>query len=274
MSSNAPLAGIRVLDLSRLLPGPMLSLVLADMGADVIKVEAPMGGDWVRFVPPLHGGLSIQFISLNRGKRSIALDLKKPNGVEAFHRMVESADVVIESFRPGVMDRLGVGYEALSAINPRVIYAAISGYGQTGPYRLRAGHDLNYVSLAGAAAMTGEADERSRLIGVQLGDVGGGSLFGAVGILGALFARHSTGKGRFLDISMTEGALPFNVLALADALAGKHPRRGTETLNGKLACYNIYETKDGRQMSVAPLEIKFWSAFCDAVERPDWKARH
>lgn len=271
-----PLTGVRVLDLTRLLPGPYLSLVLADLGADVVKVEAPAGGDWVRYIPPLSGGISAQFVALNRGKRSLTLNLKKPGGAEVLSRLAESADVLLESFRPGVMDRLGVGWASLRRRNPRLVYAAITGYGQTGPYRDRAGHDLNYVGLSGALALTGPEGGAPQQPGFQLADIAGGALYGAIGVLSALYAREQTGEGRFLDISMTEGALAFNVLTLASSL---HPRgrvqtRGTDQLNGAVACYQVYETSDGGYLSVAPLEPKFWAAFCAAVERPDWRNRH
>ncbi|MFT7623010.1 MAG: alpha-methylacyl-CoA racemase [Myxococcota bacterium] len=270
-----PLAGLRVLDLTRLLPGPYLSLVLADMGADVIKVEPPQGGDWLRYVPPRHGGISVQFASLNRGKRSVGLNLKKPGGTDVLKRLVQDADVLLESFRPGVLDRLGVGYEVLKAINPKLIYCAVTGYGQDGPYSQRAGHDLNYCALGGTLAMTGQEGGAPQLAGFQLADIGGGGLFGLTGVLAALYARQTTGLGRFVDVSMAEGALAFNVLALAHSVYGAEtPTRGNDRLNGSASCYQVYETSDGRHMSVAPLEAKFWAAFCDAVERPDWKARH
>ena len=275
MKKPRPLEGVRVLDLSRLLPGPFLSLVLADLGADVVKVEAPRGGDWVRYMPPLKGGMSVQFIALNRGKRSLAIDLKKPGGADALKELVRSADVLIESFRPGVMDRLGVGYEALSAVNPRLVYAAISGYGQNGPYHQRAGHDLNYCALAGTLAMTGEAGGPPQMAGFQLADIGGGGLFGAVGVLAALHAATASGQGRLLDISMTEGAMAFNALTLVTSLHGKaEPTRGNDLLNGARSCYQTYETSDGGFMALAALEPKFWAAFCGAVDRPEWLRRH
>ncbi len=270
-----PLAGLKVLDLTRLLPGPYLSLLFADMGADVIKVEAPQGGDWVRFLPPQHGGMSVHFIGLNRSKRSIALNLKKPGGADVLKKLVEGADVLLESFRPGVMDRLGVGYEALRAVNPRLVYASVTGYGQTGPYRDRAGHDLNYCALGGSLAMTGKEGGPPQMAGFQLADVAGGGLFGMVGVLAALHARSTTGEGRFVDVSMTEGAMAFNVLTMATTLHGsEQPTRGTDRLNGSAACYGVYETKDGGYMTLAALEPKFWSAFCEAVDKPDWRRRH
>jgi len=262
------------LDLTRLLPGPYLSLILADLGADVIKVESPEGGDWVRFVPPMRAGVGTAFIALNRGKRSIAINLKTPEGIDTLKRLVQHADVLLESFRPGVMDRLGVGYEVLSTLNPRLIYVAVTGYGQTGPYASRAGHDLNYTALSGTLAQTGHRGQAPVMPGVQVADIGGGTLFGAVGVLSALLERSTTGKGRMVDVSMTEGSVAMNVLTLGRHLAGEAPvTRGTDQLNGAVACYQVYETADGGYMAFSPLEPKFFHGFCDAVERPDWKRR-
>ncbi|MSP15690.1 MAG: CoA transferase [Myxococcales bacterium] len=263
-----PLAGIRVLDLTRLYPGPYLTLVLADLGADVAKVEDPRLGDYLRELPPARAGLSGRFLALNRDKRSLALDLKHPAGREVLLRMVERADVVVESFRPGVLDRLGVGWSTLSARNPRVILCSISGYGQTGPYRERAGHDLNYIALAGVLAMTGAAGGAPVLPGVQLADLAGGAMWGAVGILAALVGRQATGQGRHLDISMTEGALTLLAAELGSmAVGGAAPTRGAGTLNGGLACYGVYATADGKYLSVGGLEPKFWAAFNQAIGR-------
>src|SRR5215467_1666680 len=193
-----PLEGIRVLDLSRLLPGPFLTMILADMGADVVKVEDPRVGDYMRAIPPSKGGLSGRFLAVNRGKRSLALDLKTPGGRDALLRMVARADVVVESFRPGVLDKLGVGYAALSTRNPRIVVCSISGYGQNGPYVDRAGHDLDYIALAGVLAMTGPAGGAPQMPGVQVADLAGGALWGATAILGALVGREATGRGAHL----------------------------------------------------------------------------
>ena len=274
-SSGRPLEGVRILDLTRLLPGPYLSLVLADLGADVIKIEPPNGGDWVRYVPPMHGESSVAFAGLNRGKRSLTLDLKKPGGVDVLKRLVASADVLVEQFRPGVMDRLGVGWEVLKQVNPRLVYVAITGFGQTGPYRLRAGHDLNYLALSGALAMTGPPGGAPQVPGVQIADVGGGGLYGAIGVLAALAGRERTGEGRFVDVSMTEGALAFNALTLPVALAdGPVETRGTDQLGGAHACYGVYETADGKYITLAALEPKFWAVFCQAAAKPEWLKKH
>ena len=268
-----PLEGLRVLDLSRLLPGPYATLVLADLGARVDKLEDPAGGDYLRQSPPLLGDESALFVALNRNKRSIALDLKAPDGAAALRRLVKHYDVLVESFRPGVMAKLGCSYEALAAENPQLIYCAISGYGQTGPDRLKAGHDLNYIGRAGVLAYGGEAGGRPAMPGVQIGDIGGGSLFALVGILAALQERQTTGHGRFVDVSMTEGSMAFLHMHLAGRLvmgAQAAPlQRGRETLNGGYACYGVYRTKDGRYLSVGSLEPKFFTGLCDALGRPD-----
>ena len=270
---DRPLSGLKVLDLTRLLPGPYLSLLLADMGSDVVKVEAPGAGDWVRWLPPLKGGLSTQFIALNRGKRSITLNLKSPNGADVLKRLASEADVLLESFRPGVMDRLGVGYDVLSRVNPALVYVAVTGYGQTGPYQQRAGHDLNYASLGGALGLTGNENGPPVMAGFQLADISG-ALYGAVGALAAIYERQRTGQGQFVDVSLCESALSFNVLTLARELNGDGPiPRGTDRLGGGAACYQVYECKDGAHFTVAALEPKFFQGFCDAVEKPEWKHR-
>jgi crotonobetainyl-CoA:carnitine CoA-transferase CaiB-like acyl-CoA transferase len=265
------LAGIRVLDLSRLLPGPYLTMILADMGADVVKIEDPRVGDYLRAFPPAKGGIAGRFLAINRGKRSLALDLKAPAGRDAFLKMVEKADVVVESFRPGVLDKLGVGYAAMTARNPKIVVCSISGYGQTGPYVHRAGHDLNYISLAGVTAMGGgERGGPPTMPGIQIADLAGGALWGATALLGALVGRERTGRGALLDISMTEGALALLAAELGNLDCGAHPTRGAETINGGLACYQLYKTADGRWLSVGALEPKFWLAFSAAIGRkPD-----
>lgn len=271
MASDLPLQGIRVLDLSRLLPGPFLTLVLADLGADVVKVEDLGAGDYLRFVPPFVGDLGVQFAALNRDKKALALDLKKPEGRDVLLKLAERADVVVESFRPGVLDRLGVGYGALSERNPGIVVCSISGYGQDGPYRDRAGHDLNYVALAGVLGISGRAGGPPEQPGVQIADIAGGALWGAVGVLAALLGRGRTGRGRHVDVSMCEGALAFLALEMPPHLGGAPaPRRGEGRLNGGLACYGVYATSDGRYLAVGALEPKFWQTFCACIGRtPD-----
>ncbi len=264
----SPLDGIRVLDLSRLLPGPFLTMILADQGADVVKIEDPGKGDYMRIFPPAKGGVGGRYLAVNRGKRSLVLDLKQPRGKDAFLKMVEQADVVVESFRPGVLARLGLGWDVLSARNPRLVLCSISGYGQTGPYVHRAGHDLNYVGLAGVLAMTAErAGAPPAMPGVQIADLAGGALWGATALLGALVGRERTGVGAHLDVSMTEGALALLAAELGNLDCGAHPTRGAETLNGGLACYSVYRTSDDRFLSVGALEPQFWLAFNAAIGR-------
>lgn len=265
-----PLNGLLVVDFSRLLPGPYCSLLLADLGAEVIKVEEPGGGDYARWYAPMAGEYSGAFAALNRDKRSIAVHLKHPAGMELAQRLVDRAAVVLESFRPGVMDRLGLGYDAVRATNPKVVYCAITGYGQTGPYRDRAGHDINYAALSGALALNGPRAQTPGLMGIQLGDYGGGALYGALGIVAALMEAQATGHGRFLDVSMTDGARTFLTMLLGKVAAGaQHATRGEDELAGGLPCYAVYPTRDGRAMALGALEPKFWQGFCEAVERPD-----
>jgi len=263
-----PLEGIKVLDLSRLLPGPFLTMVLADLGADVVKVEDPKVGDYMRIFPPAKGGVSGRYLAINRGKRSLALDLKNPAAKAGFLRMVASADVVVESFRPGVLAKLGLDYDVLAAINPRIVVCSISGYGATGPYVHRAGHDLNYIGLAGVLAMGSEGPGHPPAMpGVQIADLAGGALWSATAILAALVGRERTGRGAYLDISMTEGALALLAAELGNLDCGARPTRGTETLNGGIASYGVYRTSDDRFVSVGALEPKFWMAFSAAIGR-------
>lgn len=264
---SQPLSGIRVLDLSRLLPGAYASQMLADFGADVIKVEEPGSGDYGRFMPP-HGpdGVSLYFTAINRNKRSITLNLKKEEGRDVFLRLVRDADVVLESFRPGVMDRLGLGYEQLKETQPGIIYCAISGYGQDGPYRLRAGHDLNYVGYAGLLHYNRGVHGEPAMPPTQLADLAGGSYMAVIGILAAVVGRAQTGEGRKIDVSMTEGAMSLlPLVATAYLNTGKAPRPGHSTLDGGLPCYNIYEAKDGKYVTLAALEPKFWHTFCTHI---------
>ncbi len=265
-----PLDGVRVLDLARLLPGPFCTLVLSDLGAQVDKVEDPHVGDYLRAFPPLVGDTSARFLSLNRDKRSICLDLKNPDGKAAFVALIPRYDVVVESFRPGVLDRLGLGWEALHALNPRLVLCSISGYGQTGPMRERAGHDLNYLAIAGVLSQAGPATDGQAppVLPIQLADLGGGALWGAVGIVAALYSARATGQGRHLDIAMCEGALSFLVADHGNfAATGTQPPRGGDLLTGGVACYGVYPTQDGKFLSVGALEPKFWLAFNHAIGR-------
>ena len=268
--AEGPLAGVRVLDLTRLLPGGFATLLMADMGADIVKVEEPGKGDYIRFSPPMIGDESAQHRALNRGKRSLTLNLKAPEGPDLLGRLAERADVLVESFRPGVMARLGAGWEVLSERNSRLVYCAITGYGQDGPYRDRAGHDLNYMGFAGAASITGPRGGPPIVPGVQVSDIGGGALMGVAGVLAALFDRERTGRGRFVDASMMDGAFSWLSMHLGAFLAdGEIPEPSAMRLSGAHACYRIYGTKDGKHLTVGALEPQFWQALCEAVGLPD-----
>lgn len=270
----SPLAGVRVLDLSRLLPGPMATLILADMGARVDKVEDPGSGDYLRHMPPGIDGTSGAYCLLNRDKRSVVLDLKHPQGAATLLRMVKTYDVLVESFRPGVLQRLGLPHQKLLEANPRLVVCSITGYGQTGPLAFRAGHDLNYLARAGVLGVTGPADRPPALSGAQMADIAGGALWAVTAILGALLARTRTGTGQIVDISMTEGSIPLAVFALGVFAAQGHgPARGRSHLDGGIAPYQTYRTRDGRFVALAALEPKFWQSFCEGVGiEPDMEA--
>jgi alpha-methylacyl-CoA racemase len=269
------LAGLKVLDLSRLLPGGFCSLLLADFGADVLKVEDTGMGDYVRWSPPYHEGAddsakSALFLALNRGKRSIRLNLKEQAGREVLLRLVREHDVLLESFRPGVMDRLGVGYERLREENPGLVYCAITGYGQDGPYTARSGHDMNYLGLNGLLGLTGDAGGPPVQSAGQIADIGGGSMMAAFGILAALRERDRSGDGQLVDVSMFDGSLSWLGMVAAAHLAsgGAPPRRGDLELAGRLICYRPYACSDG-WVTLGALEPKFWQAWCRGVGRED-----
>ena len=261
---------MRVLDLSRLLPGPYCSRILADLGFEVIKVERPGGGDWSRYVPPIdpESGEGLLFRALNRGKKSLTLNLKSDEGRAILLRLVETADVLLESFRPGVMERLDLGYQTLAQANPRLVYCSLSGYGTKGPYRERAGHDLNYAGLAGLLDLTGPSDGPPSIPGAPVADLSG-ALWAAVGILFALLERERTGLGQRVEGSLLGGALASLPLAVIRYQGGQPMARSTSDLNGGLVCYNIYETRDGFYMTLGALEPEFWAAFCLSVGRAD-----
>jgi len=257
------LCGVRVLDLSRLLPGPMCTAHLAAMGADVIKVEDPRVGDYARSIGSF-------FESINRGKRSVAVDLKTDAGREAFMALAATSDVILEGFRPGVVDDLRIDYQRVRAVKPDVVYCSLSGYGQTGPYRLASGHDINYLAVAGILDQSG-GGEKPGLCNLQIADLLGGSLSAAMGILAALFSARQTGAGRYLDVSMTDCALAHNVMPLMafNDHGGTAPR-GEDYLTGGLPWYNVYATLDGRNVALGALEPKFWRRFCEEIDRVDW----
>ncbi len=270
---SGPLASLKVLDFSTLLPGPFASLMLADMGAEVLRIESPTRMDLLRVLPPHDRGTSASHAYHNRNKRSLELDLKQAEALEVVRALVKDYDIVLEQFRPGVMERLGLGYEALKAINPRLIYVSITGYGQTGPYKDRAGHDINYLALAGVASYTGRQDSGPVPLGVQLADVGGGSLHAVVGLLAAVIARQQSGLGQYLDVSMTDCSFSLNAMVGAGYLAcGVEPVREGHVLNGG-SFYDYYRTRDGRWMSVGSLEPTFMQQLCTALGRPELAAQ-
>lgn len=259
-----PLEGVRVLDLTRLLPGPFATLVFADLGAQVDKVEDPHGGDYLRHMPPQLGDQNAAFLALNRGKRSMVLDLKNPAGRAALEKMLPRYDVLIEQFRPGVLDRLGLGHAELRKKFPRLVIAAITGYGQTGPLAHRAGHDLNYLARSGILGLTGPSGAPPQPPGFQLADVGGG-MWAVIGVLAALRARDATGEGAVIDIAMHEATIPFAMVQLGTLFGTGTAARGGEPLTGGIGPYATYATKDGRYVSIGALEPKFWKSFCEGV---------
>lgn len=273
---SGPLKGIRVLDLSRLLPGPVCTHLLRRMGATVMKVEGKGSGqaDYVRDIPPTirvgpdrkHGSL---FEALHAGKLGFALDLKSEQGVAVLKRIVKDVDVIAEGNRPGVMDRLGVGYTSLSQINPRLIYCSLTGYGQTGPFAMKAGHDINYMAVSGLLGLTGNKNDAPPTIGFQAADCAG-ALQAVIGILGAVVERGSTGQGQMVDISLTESVMSLAMPSLVGALVGYVPQRGEGMLDGALPNYRSYRTKDDQYLSVGALEGQFWSKLCNVMGRPEF----
>jgi crotonobetainyl-CoA:carnitine CoA-transferase CaiB-like acyl-CoA transferase len=244
-------------------------MLLADMGADVVKVEEPSGGDYMRWTPPLVDGQSALFNALNRNKRSLALNLKHETGRDLLLQLVEGSDVLVEGNRPGVMERLGLGWPVLRARNHKLVMCSITGYGQEGPFAARAGHDINYVATAGVLGLNGARNGPPEPLAVQVADIGGGGLQPAVAILGALVGVTRGGEGRWIDASMTDGAASWLSLVFAAHGAGEAVSRGDQRLAGRYPCYRVYECKDGRYYSVGALEPKFWAALCGALDRPD-----
>jgi len=272
---DPPLAGVRVLDLSRLLPGPVCTLHLADLGADVVKVEDTGAGDYARALGARTGRPSAFFAAVNRNKRSLALDLKDARGRDAFLALVARADVVVESFRPGVLAKLGLGYDVLARTNPRVVLASITGYGQDGPRRDAAGHDINYVGYAGVLDQTGTRDGPPALSNLQVADLLGGAASAAIAILACLVGAKASGRGRAIDVAMADATLAHNVFALhALEQYGRTLPRGTDLLTGGTPCYGVYPTADGRWLAVGAIEDKFWRTLCDTIGRPDLVAGH
>lgn len=258
-----PLAGIRILDLTRLLPGGVCTMMLGDLGAEIIKIEDPNGGDYVRWMGPQIDKQGVYFRMNNRSKRSVILDLKVESGQAALKKLVETADVLIEGFRPGVMARLNCDYETLKIINPKLVYCSLSGWGADGPYAMSGNHDLNYVSITG---LTG-AMATPQVMGGQVADIGG-AYIGVASILAALFRRERSGEGAYVDTSLAESALPFVLYNWVEALT-EGAQAGKGTLSGGQACYHVYATRDGRSVALGALEPKFWANFCNVLNRPD-----
>lgn len=256
------------MDFTRLLPGPLCSMLLADFGAEVIKVEDPRGGDPGRQTAPVKGGVSLRHLLINRGKKSLTLNLKAKEGKDVLYRLVERSDVILEGFRPGVMARLKADYATLSGINPGLVYASLTGFGQNGPLKDVAGHDINYIGYAGVLSLTGKGEPLAP--GVQIADLGGGLLM-LFGVLAALFERSRTTKGRYLDISMLDASAFFLAPVIAEALTlTGRPKLENMRLNGKWACYGVYPAKDGKFLTLGALEPKFWERFCRLVQRLEW----
>ncbi|GBF31857.1 alpha-methylacyl-CoA racemase [Desulfocucumis palustris] len=267
---TAPLKGVKVLDLSRLLPGPYCSMMLGDFGAEVIKVEQPGQGDYIRWTPPLVGDTGGLYLTVNRNKKSITLDLKKKEARDIIYKLVKESDVLLEGFRPGVTARLGIDYDTLKNVNPGLVYCSITGYGQDGPYALKAGHDINYIGYAGVLGLNGRAGDTPAIPPVQIADLVGGSLMAVNGILLALLARERTGQGQFVDIAMMDGVVAcLPVLTGALMAGGRAPVRGGELLSGGYAFYNVYSAADGKYIALGALEGQFWERFCRHVGRED-----
>lgn len=275
LGGGMDLDGMRIVDLTRLLPGPYATQLLADMGADVVKVEDPDGGDYARTnEPSTPDGVGAVFDAVNRGKRSVAIDLTEPAGRELCYRLVETADAVVESFRPGVVDRLGVDHDTLAEENPELVYCSLTGYGQTGPDADRAGHDLNYVGAAGMLDLTRRsAGERPTIPGFPVADMAGG-LVAALGVVSALLARERGGGGEYVDVAMGDAVLSLGTAMAAYAFAGEPPVPGHSTLTGGVPWYDVYATSDDEYVTLAALEPKFWAGFCRAVDRPDLLDAH
>ncbi len=269
-----PLNKLKVLDFTTLLPGPYATMGLADMGADVLRIVSGSRPDLAAFAPPFIPGMDISFSTacLGRGKRCMTLNLKDPRAIEIVRRLLGQYDILVEQFRPGVMERLGLGYAALREINPGLIYCSLTGYGQAGPYRDRVGHDINYLARSGMMAYSGRRDDGPSLTGMQIADVASGSNNAIIGILAAVISRNETGRGQQIDVSMADGVIAFNALAgNAYLVDGNEPGREAFLLNGG-SLYDFYETKDGGHISLGALEPQFFAAFCGGIGRPDLAA--
>ncbi len=270
---KGPLEGVKMIDFTRLLPGPLATMFLADMGADVIKVEDPDTPDYVRDFEPRVNGMSMFYLSLNRNKRSLAVNYLSAEGKQIIFDLAKTADVFVEQYRPGVMSEMGLGYEHLSKINPRLIYISVTGYGQQSPKAKEAGHDLNYIALAGALGITGN-DQEPMIPGFQLADIAGGAYMTMNAVTAALYQREKTGKGEWVDVSMTDATVPFGVLQFAAYQGTKQISAPNDfELSGKLPNYNVYACADGKYIALGSLEPKFWNLFCTKAGRHDWAER-
>lgn len=268
-----PLNGIRILDLSRLLPGPLATQMLADMGAEVIKIEDPKAPDYARFMPPQINGVGVPYLAVNRNKKSITLDFASEEGKAKFFALAKTADIVVDSFRPGVLKKLGIDYDTVKQHNPAIIYVAVTGYGQTGPYKDKAGHDINYLGYSGVLGITGKPDEVVKP-GVQIADIAGGSYPAVIACLAAVWHKQRTGEGQFVDVAMVDGVMPLMSFYMMEALnQGKFYKRQEHPLAGSLVNYNIYECRDKKWVALGSLEPKFWMGFCAMVNRPDWSGK-
>lgn len=273
-SQDGPLAGVRILDLTRLYPGPLATMLMAEMGAEVIKVEDVIRPDPIRFYPPFVGPDSAAYLAVNRSKRSLSLKLNEETGQEIFFRLVKRADIVIEQFRPGVLDELGLGYVEAIKSNPRIIYLSLSGYGQNGPYSGKAGHDLNFIGYSGLLALSRDGLGNPVIPGVQIADIAGGAYMAVIAALSALWARNNSGVGQRVDVSMLDAVMPLMSLQLARYWAGgEDEQAAAEPLTGGLACYGVYRCADGKFLVVGALEPKFWKQFCEILDRPQWGSR-
>ena len=281
--TDRPLAGVRVVDLTRLLPGPLATRHLAELGATVLKIEGMTASgqdDGSRTMGRTHsqarnGEPSLMFRELNRGKQLLRIDLRAPEGVAELLELVRTADVLIEGFRPGVMQRLGLGWEVLHAANPRLVVCAITGYGQRSAWAHRAGHDINYIAMAGVLEQIATVDGDVALPNFQIGDLMGGTQAAVAGVLAGLVGAQRSGQGRFVDVSMTHEVLRHHVLAAITLRAsGRMPVPGRDLLSGGAPCYGVYRTADARHLAVGALEPKFWHTLCESLGRPEWSARH
>lgn len=273
--AEGALSGIKILDLTRLYPGPLATMMMADMGAEVIKIEDMISPDTMRTYPPYHGDMSAGYLAVNRSKRSIALKFNEERGREVFFRLARDADIVIEQFRPGVLDKIGIGYTEAIKTNPRIIYISLTGYGQTGPYAQKAGHDVNYLGYSGVTGTTGTEQSPSVLSGVQIADVAGGAYMAIIAALSAIWARENTGVGQRVDVSMLDGVMPLMSLQLAQYWATNQAVPPWQMpLSGGWASYGIYLCRDGRYVSLGALEAKFWKKFCQLIDKPQWEERY